>query len=127
MELVYVTIVLAWLEYLVMGGLVGFARGKYKIAAPAMTGHPEFEHTNRVHVNTLENLIIFIPSVWIFGAYVSARWAAVLGFLFVVARAVYAVGYLRAAEKRHIGSSLTGLVEIVLVVGSLVGLARALT
>jgi len=92
-----------------------------------MTGHPDFERTNRVHVNTLENLIIFIPSVWIFGAYVSARWAAALGFLFVVARAVYAVGYLRAAEKRSIGASVTGLIEIVLVVGCLVGLARALT
>ena len=127
MELVYVTIMLALLEYMVMGGLVGFARAKYKIAAPAMTGHPEFERTNRVHVNTLENLIIFVPSVWIFGAYVSAQWAAILGFLFVVARPIYAVGYLRAAEKRHIGASITGLVEIVLVVGSLVGLARALT
>lgn len=126
MELVYVTIVLALLEYMVMGGLVGFARGKYKIAAPAMTGHPDFERTNRVHVNTLENLIIFIPSVWIFGTYVSARWAAVLGFLFVVARVVYAVGYLRAAEKRGVGASVTGLVEIVLVVGCLAGLARAL-
>ena len=127
MELVYVTIVLALLEYMVMGGLVGFARAKYKIAAPAMTGHADFERTNRVHVNTLENLIIFIPSVWIFGAYVSARWAAALGFLFVVARAVYAVGYLRAAEKRSIGASVTGLIEIVLVVGCLVGLARAIT
>src|SRR5688572_3652515 len=109
-----------------MGGLVGFARTKYGIAAPATTGHADFERTNRVHVNTLENLIIFIPSVWIFGAYVSARWAAVLGFLFVVARAVYAVGYLRSAEKRSIGAGITGLVEIVLVVGSLVGLALAL-
>jgi len=127
MELVYVTIVLALLEYMVMGGLVGFARGKYKIAAPAMTGHADFERTNRVHVNTLENLIIFIPSVWIFGTYVSARWAAVLGFLFVVARAVYAIGYLRAAEKRSIGASATGVIEIVLVVGCLVGLVRALT
>ena len=127
MELVYVTIVLALLEYMVMGGLVGFARAKYKIAAPATTGHPDFERTNRVHVNTLENLIIFIPSVWIFGTYVSARWAAVLGFLFVVARAVYAVGYLRDAEKRGIGAGVTGLIEIVLVVGCLVGLARALT
>jgi glutathione S-transferase len=126
MELVYVTIVLALLEYMVLGGLVGFARAKYKIAAPAMTGHADFERTNRVHVNTLENLIIFIPSVWIFGAYVSTRWAAVLGFLFVVARAVYAIGYLRAAEKRGIGASVTGLIELVLVVGSLVGLARAL-
>jgi glutathione S-transferase len=126
MELVYVTILLALLEYMVMGGLVGFARTKYRVAAPATTGHPDFERTNRVHVNTLENLIIFIPSVWIFGAYVSARWAAVLGFSFVVARAVYAIGYLRAAEKRSIGASVTGLIEAVLVVGCLVGLARAL-
>ena len=126
MELVYVTIVLALIEYMVMGALVGFARTKYGIAAPALTGHPDFERTNRVHVNTLENLIIFIPSVWIFGAYLSARWAAVLGLLFVVARAVYAFGYLKAAEKRGVGAGITGLIELVLVVGSLVGLARAL-
>ena len=91
-----------------------------------MTGHPDFERANRVHVNTLENLIIFIPAVWIFASYVSVRWAAGLGFLFVVARAVYAVGYLRAAEKRSIGAGITGIVEIVLVVGGLIGLARAL-
>jgi hypothetical protein len=126
MELVYVTIVLALIEYMVMGALVGFARTKYQIAAPALTGHPDFERTNRVHVNTLENLIIFIPSVWIFGMYVSARWAAALGFAFIVARATYAFGYLKAAEKRSVGAGITGLVELVLVVGSLVGLARAL-
>ena len=126
MELVYLTILLALLEYMVMGGLVGRARAKHGIHAPAMTGHPDFERTNRVHVNTLENLIIFVPAVWIFASYVSVRWAAVLGFLFVAARAVYAVGYLKAAEKRGIGAGITGMVEIVLVVGSLIGLARAL-
>jgi glutathione S-transferase len=126
MELVYVTIVLALVEYMVMGALVGFARTKYGIAAPALTGHPDFERTNRVHVNTLENLIIFIPSVWIFGTYLSAFWAAVLGFVFVAARAIYAIGYLKAAEKRGIGAGITGLVEIVLVAGGLIGLARAL-
>jgi uncharacterized membrane protein YecN with MAPEG domain len=126
MELVYVTIVLALLEYMVMGALVGFARAKYKIAAPALTGHPDFERTNRVHVNTLENLIIFIPSVWIFGTYLSELWAAILGFLFVAARAIYAIGYLQAAEKRGIGAGMTGIVEIALIGGSLIGLARAL-
>ena len=126
MELVYVTIVLALLEYMVMGALVGRARVKYGIAAPALTGHPDFERTNRVHVNTLENLIIFIPSVWIFAAYVSTLWAAVLGFAFVVCRAIYAVGYLKSAESRSIGAGFTGLVEVVLVGGSLFGLARAL-
>ena len=123
MELVYLTIVLALLEFMVMGALVGRARAKYGIHAPAMTGHPDFERANRVHANTLENLIIFIPAVWIFATYVSATWAAGLGFVFVAARAVYAVGYLKAAEKRSIGAGITGIVDIVLVVGALVGLA----
>jgi glutathione S-transferase len=126
MELVYLTIVLALAEYVAMGALVGRARAKYGIAAPAMTGHPDFERANRVHVNTLENLIIFIPAVWLFAAYVSVTWAAVLGFVFVAARIVYAVGYLRAAEKRGIGAGVTGIVAVVLVVGALIGLARAL-
>ena len=126
MELVYVTIALALLEYVAMGALVGRARAKYGIHAPAMTGHPEFERTNRVHVNTLENLIIFIPAVWIFATYVSVRWAAVLGFVFVAARVIYAVGYLKAAEKRSIGAGITGIVDIVLVVGGLIGLVQAL-
>jgi len=126
MELVYVTILLALLEYVVMGALVGRARAKHGIHAPAMTGNPEFERANRVHVNTLENLIIFIPAVWIFATYVSVRWAAVLGFVFVAARLIYAVGYLKAADKRSIGAGITGIVDIVLVVGGLIGLVQAL-
>jgi glutathione S-transferase len=126
MELVYATILLALLEYIVMAGLVGRARAKTGISAPAMTGHPDFERANRVHVNTLENLIIFVPAVWIFATYSSALYAAILGALFVVARALYAIGYLRAAEKRAVGAGITGIVNIVLVVGGLIGIARAL-
>lgn len=126
MELVFITVVVALLEYIVMAGLVGRARAKYGVQAPAMTGHPDFERINRVHLNTLENLIIFVPAVWIFGEYVSTAWAAALGALFVVGRALYAVGYYRAAEKRGAGAGLTGIVNLVLVVGALVGLVRAL-
>jgi glutathione S-transferase len=126
MELVYLTISLALIEYIVMAALVGRARAKYGIHAPAMTGHPDFERANRVHVNTLENLMIFIPAVWIFATYVDARWAAGLGALFVVSRALYAVGYLRAAEQRSIGAGITGIVNMVLVAGGVVGLVRAL-
>jgi glutathione S-transferase len=126
MELVYGTILLALAEYIVMAGLVGRARGKYGIRAPAMTGHPDFERANRVHINTLENLIIFVPAVWIFATYVSPLYAAILGAAFVVARAVYAIGYLQAAEKRGIGAGVTGIVNVLLVAGGLIGIARAL-
>ena len=101
MELVYGTILLALIEYIAMGALVSRARAKHGIHAPAMTGHPEFERANRVHVNTLENLIIFVPAVWIFATYTSVMWAAILGALFVVARALYAVGYLQRREAQR--------------------------
>jgi glutathione S-transferase len=126
MELVFVTIIGALIVYIVMTGLVGRARLKYNVPAPAMTGHPGFERANRVHQNTLESLIVFIPAVWIFGQYVSPRWAAGLGALFVVARVIYAAGYLRSADKRRVGAGLTAVVNMVLVVGALVGLLRAL-
>jgi glutathione S-transferase len=125
MELVYLTILLALLQYAFMAALVGRARGKYGVHAPATTGHPDFERVNRVHLNTLENLVLFIPAVLIFATYVSILWAAGLGFLFVVARAVYAVGYLKAADKRGVGAGITGLVNMVLLVGGLVGLVLA--
>jgi glutathione S-transferase len=125
MELVYLTILLALLQYAFMAALVGRARGKYGVHAPATTGHPDFERVNRVHLNTLENLVLFIPAVLVFALYVSAGWAAVLGFVFVVARAVYAVGYLKAADKRGVGAGVTGLVNMVLLLGGLTGLVLA--
>lgn len=126
MELVFVTILLALLEYTVMAAMVGRARGKYRIQAPATTGNADFERVNRVHINTLESLIVFVPGVWIFGLYVSEIWAAVLGVLFVIARALYAIGYYQAAEKRGVGAGITGIVNIALIVGGLIGLGRAL-
>jgi glutathione S-transferase len=122
-ELVFVVILLALLEYMVMAGMVGRARIRYGIRAPAITGHPDFERVFRVHQNTLENLIVFIPAVWIFGLYVSAAWAAGLGALFLLARIVYAAAYVRAAEKRGPGAGLTAIVEAALVIGGLIGVA----
>ena len=126
MELVYLTILLALAEYTVMAGLVGRARAKYGVKAPATTGHPDFERTNRIHINTLENLIVFIPAVVLFARYLDPRWAAGLGFLFVISRAVYAVGYLRAAEKRGLGAGISGLTNAALLLGALFGVGRAL-
>jgi uncharacterized MAPEG superfamily protein len=121
MEPVVIVILVALAEYMVFSGLVGRARAKYRIAAPAITGHDVFERTFRVHQNSLENLIVFVPAVWVFGVYVSALWAAGIGVVYIVARAMYARGYIAAAEKRGVGSGVTGVVLMVLVIGGLVG------
>jgi uncharacterized MAPEG superfamily protein len=125
MELVFVTILLALVEYMVMAAMVGRARAQSGVKAPAMSGHPDFERINRVHQNTLESLIVFVPAVWIFGLYLSALWAAVLGALFLVARVIYAIGYRRAAEKRAPGAGITGIVNLILIAGGLFGLDRS--
>ncbi|HEX5050105.1 MAG TPA: MAPEG family protein [Gammaproteobacteria bacterium] len=124
MEPVFIAILIALLEYLVFGALVGRARGRFGVKAPATVGHPEFERIYRVHQNTLESLVVFVPALWIFGLYVSPPLAAAFGAIFVVARAIYAVGYIRAAEKRSIGAAISGLTTGIVVLWALVALAR---
>jgi glutathione S-transferase len=119
-------ILLAVLEFMAFGFLVGSARARFKIDAPATTGHPEFERTFRVHYNTLEMLVVFIPSIWLFGMYLNPRWGAIIGVVFVVGRALYAVGYIRAPEKRSFGALLSFASVTVLLVGAIIGVVRAL-
>ena len=92
--------VLALIEYMVLGVMVGQARGRYKIEAPATTGDPMFERYFRVHQNTLESLIVFLPALWICGLTLSRRGAALLGLVYIVARVVYVRGYLQTGQAR---------------------------
>lgn len=114
--------ILALVEYVVLGVLVGWARVKYEVPAPATTGDPMFERYFRVHQNTLEALIVFVPALWLFGRFVNVPAAATLGALFLLARIVYAVGYLWNPERRAIGAGATLIVNGMLLLGSLLGL-----
>ncbi|MGH7935282.1 MAG: MAPEG family protein, partial [Candidatus Binataceae bacterium] len=104
------------------GVLVSAVRARTGVAAPATTGDPLFERYFRVHQNTLEALIVFLPGLWLFAHYVNLPAAVILGAIFIVVRIVYAVGYIRAAEQRAIGAVATGVINAILMVGSLVGL-----
>jgi glutathione S-transferase len=119
-------VLLALFEFMVFGFLVGGARARYKVSAPATSGHPVFERTFRVHYNTLEMLVVFIPSIWLFGMYLNPRWGAIIGAVFLLGRALYAVGYIRAPEKRELGAMLSFASLAVLLVGALYGVIRAL-
>lgn len=126
MHWIALVVLLAVLQYMVFGMMVGRARMRYQIAAPATVGHPQFERLFRVHYNTLELLVAFIPSIWLFGLYLDPRWGAGVGALFVLGRAVYAFGYLRAPERREVGAMMSFASVAVLLVGALFGLVRLL-
>ncbi|HEU4430023.1 MAG TPA: MAPEG family protein [Myxococcota bacterium] len=121
--LVDVVIALALIEYFAFGLLVGRARGRFNVPAPAIAGHPTFERTFRAHQNTLEQLIVFVPAIWIFASTVSAEIAAGLGLLFVVGRALYFRGYVAEAAKRSAGFAIGALAQLALLLGALIGAA----
>jgi hypothetical protein len=118
---------LAIVQYLVFGVQVGVARGRYGVAAPATAGHPQFERIHRIHQNTLEQLIVFLPSLWAFSLYIDPLWGAAVGVPYLAGRALYAVSYARNPETRGRGMLLTAVPCHVLLAGGLLGALWSLT
>jgi len=119
--------VLAISFYFYTGERVSRARQRFGLKAPVMmSGQPEFDRIFRVQMNTLEWMPIFLPLLWLFAYYVSDIWAAVLGLIWIAGRILYMVTYTQAAEKRGPGFSIQGAVCVVLLVGTLIGIATNL-
>lgn len=121
MELVALISALALAQFLGFAILVGRARVRTGVKAPATSGDPEFERYFRVHQNTMEQLILFLPSLWIFGYYVSAPVAAGLGAVFIIGRFVFFRGYVKDPSLRGTGFLMGMLPILVLLAGSLIG------
>lgn len=118
---VHFVIALALIQYFAFGIVVGQARGKYGVPAPATTGHPEFERRFRVQQNTLEQLVVFIPAMLLFATWVSAALACVLGLVFILGRWLYFRGYVADAERRGSGFLLGALAQMALLLGATLG------
>ena len=121
MALVHVVIALALLEFFLFGVAVARARATYRVMAPATAGHEVFERYFRVQMNTLEQLVVFVPATLMFASYVSAYVAAALGLLFIIGRALYFRDYVRAPAKREVGFLLSVIPNSVLLIGGLAG------
>jgi glutathione S-transferase len=126
--MVWVDIVglLAVLQLVVFGILVGRARGLYGVKAPATAGHPVFERYYRVQMNTVETLIAFLPALWLAAKYWSPTWAATLGGVYLVGRVVYLLEYVKDPDKRGPGYGLSAVPTMALIVAALVNALRSL-
>jgi glutathione S-transferase len=117
----YVAIVtlVAAMMYFGMAAQVARTRQRVGILPPVMTGDAVLERTIRAHVNTLEWMPIFLPSLWLFAIYWSAAWAVVLGLGWIVGRIVYFLGYVAAPAKRFPGFFIQALAVFALLFGAL--------
>lgn len=126
MELVILIIVLALFEYIWFSFQVGKGRGKYQIKAPAVSGHPLFERLYRVQMNTLEQLVVFIPAILVF-SYMSERqgWpgyeiASALGVVWIIGRALYARSYIADPAARGPGFLMTFIPSVIMLISAMV-------
>ena len=101
---------------------VGYLRGKYGIIPPSNDGPVDFLRARGVQGNTLEHLMIFLPSLWIFALAMSERFAVLLGVIWIAARAVYAFVYYRDPTKRLPHFMVALMASLALLIGGVVGL-----
>ena len=126
MEWIALVTLLVAAEYFFLAVMVGKARSISGIGAPKIIGDERFERVFRVQQNTLEQLIIFFPSLWIFAYFVEPRIGAGLGVLFLVGRIMYARGYVQHPDKRGPGFIMGSLATLALILGGLVGVCLEL-
>ncbi|HCX14929.1 MAG TPA: MAPEG domain-containing protein [Rhodospirillaceae bacterium] len=105
---------------------VGAARGKYDVQAPATDGPPEFQRVFRTQMNTLEQIVMFVPALAIFAMAWGDLPAAIVGAFWPIGRILYAVGYSKAPEKREVGFGISFLATAILLIGGLVGIVMEL-
>lgn len=117
---------LAVLWYVVTIYQVVRTHGKFKILAPAMTGHPVLERAVRVQMNTLEQIVAFLPAMWVYAWYGNPRWAAIACAVWIMGRIIYSVGYWADEKKRGLGFMISFMAFVVVWMAALVSVVRVL-
>ena len=101
---------------------VGRARTKFSVKAPSTDGPPAFLNVMRVQANTVEQLIMFLPALWLCAFLTGDRFAAMGGAVWLVGRLWYAIAYYQDAARRGPGFVIGMLATMVLIVGAITGL-----
>ena len=121
MTYIHIIATLAVVQYFMFGILVGRARAKYGVKAPAISGNESFERAFRVQMNTLEQLAGFLPAMFIAAQYWPAKAVAAVGVVYLLGRFVYWRSYLNDPTKRQLGFLITVVPTFILLGASLVG------
>lgn len=107
MNFVHIVAVIAVLQFFYFGIMVGRARGQYGVAAPATSGHEMFDRAFRIQMNTLEQLVCFLPALFLAAVYWSDAIIAAIGAVYILGRFLYGAAYAKDPSKRGLGFVLS--------------------
>jgi glutathione S-transferase len=105
---------------------IGVARARQAtgIDAPAMSGDPRLERALRIQANTVEQFVVFLPSLWLAAIYFQGWVPPLLGLVWCIGRITYSFVY-GNAKQRFPGFALTIFPTLILVILALVGIVQA--
>ncbi|MBH97659.1 MAG: hypothetical protein CMM56_04310 [Rhodospirillaceae bacterium] len=118
--------IISLLVTLVLGVRVGMMRIKFGVEAPSLSGSPQFERAFRIHMNTIEQLVLFLPALWLSTYVLGDPIAAGIGSLWVLGRIIYANAYFKDPMKRRPGMIVTLLSTGLLILATVWGFFRVL-
>jgi glutathione S-transferase len=116
---------LAMLISLAFAIRVARARRRTGVRAPTMTGPQELEYALRIQGNTIEQIVIFLPSLWLAALYFQGWWAPVLGLVWCLGRVIYSFVYGSESRQRFPGFALTIFPTIILWILAVTGVVQA--
>ena len=117
--------VLAVMQLIFFGVLVGRARGTYGVKAPAVSGHEMFERAYRVQMNTLELMVAFLPALFVASKYWPQTYVAIAGAVYLLGRFIYWRSYVAAPASRGLGFALSMIPILALLIATLVAIVRS--
>ena len=125
MDFVTIVAVLAILQFVFFSVLVGQARGTYGVKAPAVQGHEIFDRAFRVQMNTLEQLVCFLPALLMANMYYPDGVVALVGAVYLVGRIIYRQAYVKDPATRTVGFLLSLVPTLLLLIATLFGALTA--
>ena len=126
MEMVAIITALALAQFIFFGFLVGRMRAKHGVSAPETVGDPEFMRMFRIHQNTMEQLVVFVPSLWIYAYFQDPKWGAGIGLIYIATRFVYYLDYLKDPKARGRGFGIGFVTIAVLLLGGAAGAIKTM-
>ncbi len=97
---------------------IGVGRMRGEVPAPATTGNIEFEKRFRAHYNTIENMVLFLPMMWLSLAQWGDVITASIGGVWLIGRIIYAHHYIKDPSTRTPGIVISLAALLAVTVGA---------
>jgi len=120
MEATIIVTVLALLQFIWFSLDVAAMRVKHGVKAPAISGHADFERRFRIQQNTMEQLVVFVPALWMHALVANPWWGAGVGLVYLAGRFIYRAAYFKDPSTRSNGFTIGFVAIAVLLIWALV-------